>query len=85
MLTTLCEMAFAAHCGLELMVDVADRELNAFLFCEEPGVVVQVNQSDLEEFMALAANVGLTEVIHEVGQPASGERLRLFCQDRRSG
>ncbi len=40
--TTLCEMAFASHCGLELDPDVPPDRLTAFLFAEEPGAVIQV-------------------------------------------
>jgi len=77
-LTTLCEMAFAAHCGLELNIDLAGQALNAFLFSEEPGAVVQVRDTDLETFRALAARAGLANEIHHLGRPVAGSRLVLF-------
>ena len=79
LLTTLCEMAFATHCGLELALDVSAGELNAFLFSEEPGAVVQVNADDLEKLLALFDSAGLGDVIHDLGQPLPGDRISLSC------
>jgi phosphoribosylformylglycinamidine synthase len=61
-----------------LKVDVTPAELNAFLFCEEPGAVVQVRDSDLEAFLNLAAIAGLTKEIHDLGRPVEGSRLSLL-------
>ena len=79
LLTTLCEMAFATHCGLELAPGVSAGELNAFLFSEEPGAVIQVYGDEMEELMALFDSAGLGDAIHDLGRPVSGDRLRLSC------
>ena len=78
LLTTLCEMAFAAHSGLELKVDLAPPDLNAFLFCEEPGIVVQVRDSDLEVFLGLTASNGLADDTHILGRPLADAHLTLI-------
>ena len=74
---TLCEMAFASHCGLELALDLAEEDINAFLFCEEPGAVIQVRNEDLDEVMARFDEAGLGPVVHELGCPTAGDRLTL--------
>src|SRR5690606_1707230 len=52
----LAEMAFAAHCGVQVQVPVAAAGLAASLFAEEPGAVLQVRVDDLaalrEQFAA---------------------------------
>jgi phosphoribosylformylglycinamidine synthase len=45
---TLAEMAFAAHVGLEVVLDAAVADPLAYLFNEELGAVIQVRDSDLE-------------------------------------
>jgi phosphoribosylformylglycinamidine synthase len=74
-------MAFAAHCGLELAwelpADAPAAALNAFLFAEEPGAVVQVADRDREEVLSRLAAAGLSGQVHELGRPVPGQRLRL--------
>ena len=74
LLACLLEMAFAARCGLELVLP-ADEPGGAvgLLFAEELGAVIQVRISDLaavEEALA-----GLTCV--DIGTPAAGQRIRI--------
>jgi phosphoribosylformylglycinamidine synthase len=78
-IATLCEMAFAAHCGLELAPDVSAVDLNAFLFCEEPGVVLQVTESDHAEVLARIAAAGLGGLVHDLGRPVDGSRLSVIA------
>ncbi|MDT8320355.1 MAG: phosphoribosylformylglycinamidine synthase [Xanthomonadales bacterium] len=74
---TLCEMAFAGHCGLDLNLDVAADDLNAFLFAEEPGAVLQVEGIDLERVLQRFSAAGLEDAVHLLGRPVAGQRLRL--------
>lgn len=80
-IATLCEMAFAAHCGLDLALPPAAAEsaggLNAFLFAEEAGAVVQVAAGDRETVLQRFAAAGLGEWVQDLGRPAAGQRLRL--------
>jgi phosphoribosylformylglycinamidine synthase len=82
LITTLCEMAFAAHCGLEIAPDVPPGDLNAFLFTEEPGAVIQVAERDLTQAMAVLGSAGLEQYVHDLGRPVSGERIRLLCNGK---
>jgi phosphoribosylformylglycinamidine synthase len=74
---TLCEMAFAAHCGLELDLELPGEAVNPFLFAEEAGAVLQVAEADLEEVRARVAASGLAGVTVDLGRPTAGRRLRL--------
>ncbi len=82
-IATLCEMAFAGHCGLDLAPPVPAEDLNAFLFCEEPGAVVQVAAGDCSEAMARFSAAGLQELVHDLGHPVQGERLTISIQGER--
>jgi phosphoribosylformylglycinamidine synthase len=81
-ISTLCEMAFAAHCGLELQLEVEASEANAFLFAEEPGAVIQVAQQDLTAVRARFEAAGLEACLHDVGRPVAGERLQVVIDGR---
>ena len=80
LLVTLCEMAFASHCGLELSPAVASGDLNSLLFSEEPGAIIQVEENRVDEMMALFDSANLSDAVHFLGRPVPGERLRLTCQ-----
>ena len=75
--TTLCEMAFASHCGLELDLVCAGDELLAFLFAEEPGAVVQVAAGDYAEVRARLATAGLEDTLVDLGHPVNGDLMRV--------
>jgi phosphoribosylformylglycinamidine synthase len=81
-IATLCEMAFAAHCGLDLELDLAPAEANAFLFAEEPGAVIQVAEAALEPVRKRLEQAGLSGVVHELGRPVAGEHLTLRAGGR---
>jgi phosphoribosylformylglycinamidine synthase len=76
-LATLCEMAFASHCGLDLHLDLAPKQLNAFLFAEEPGAVIQVSDGNRAEVIARLEAAGLGSCIIDLGRPAPGDRLMV--------
>ncbi|MCW9023191.1 MAG: phosphoribosylformylglycinamidine synthase, partial [Gammaproteobacteria bacterium] len=67
---TLCEMAFAAHTGLQIQLDglVDDRnELAAVLFNEELGAVIQVRHCDTDEVLSWLKDAGLAHHSHVIG------------------
>ncbi|HSM99973.1 MAG TPA: phosphoribosylformylglycinamidine synthase [Rudaea sp.] len=80
-IATLIEMAFAAHCGLDLeLTGWADNTLSA-LFSEELGAVVQVKTADREEFLALLEEHGLKKLAHFAGSPHARKRVKLWLND----
>ncbi|WP_088330277.1 phosphoribosylformylglycinamidine synthase [Lacimicrobium sp. SS2-24] len=80
--TTLAEMAFAGHCGLDISLDGLGDVMPA-LFSEELGAVIQVKTADLGQVMSLFAAQGLQDVVHDIGQPVEGESIR-FQQEQRT-
>jgi phosphoribosylformylglycinamidine synthase len=72
-LVTLCEMAFAGHCGLEVTLPASDAL--AALFNEEIGVVVQVRVDEAANVLGDFRAAGL--IAHDIGAPQSAMRLRV--------
>jgi phosphoribosylformylglycinamidine synthase len=78
LLTTLVEMGFAGHCGLNINLDVlADNAeaLPAVLFSEELGAVIQVRQDDTEAVLSQLAAAGLGDCSAVIGQPVAEQRF----------
>ncbi|MBA1264862.1 phosphoribosylformylglycinamidine synthase [Stutzerimonas stutzeri] len=93
LLTTVLEMAFAGHCGLNLnldgLLDDAD-EVPAVLFNEELGAVIQVRQDDTEIVLAQFSAAGLGDCVAVIGQPINNGYISIrlagnevFSGDRR--
>lgn len=77
-ITTLLEMAFAGHCGLEIHLDGwAEATLRA-LFNEELGAVMQVADANREAFEALLVKHGLAGLSHRVGRPKEKLGIKLY-------
>ena len=80
-ITTLLEMAFAGHCGLEIHLDGwAEASLRA-LFNEELGAVLQVPVARRDEFAALLEQHGLTGLSHRIGRPKEKLGIKFFLGD----
>ena len=76
LLVTLCEMAFAGRCGID--VDLAlqsGADPLVALFAEELGAVVQVRREDLEPALALLSEHGLGDCCRPIGAPAEADRI----------
>jgi phosphoribosylformylglycinamidine synthase len=77
-ITTLLEMAFAGHCGLEIHLDGwAEATLRA-LFNEELGAVMQVASANREAFEALLVKYGIAGIGHRIGRPKEKLGIKLF-------
>jgi phosphoribosylformylglycinamidine synthase len=72
---TLVEMAFAAHCGLD--IELPQGDAFAALFAEELGAVVQLRERDLPAARVVLAEHGLAERTRVTGRPARGGRVRI--------
>ncbi|MGB8518065.1 MAG: phosphoribosylformylglycinamidine synthase, partial [Gallionella sp.] len=59
---SLCEMAFASHIGLNIMLDEMHGDTLRALFNEELGAVVQVRNRDVQHVLQLATDAGLKSV-----------------------
>ncbi len=77
LLATLCEMAFAGHCGLDVDLAALGKEPLAALFNEELGAVLQVRAADLGRVREVLARHGLGSQAHELGRPRVELEVRL--------
>ncbi|MDO9322215.1 MAG: phosphoribosylformylglycinamidine synthase [Pseudomonas sp.] len=80
LLVAAVEMAFAGHCGLDLFLDgLADNssELNAVLFNEELGAVIQVRQDATPEVLAQFSAAGLGDCVSVIGRPVNGSEVSI--------
>ena len=81
--TTLTEMAFAGHCGLDVELSQlgnAEQAL-AILFNEELGGVIQVSEASLASVMAILAEQGLAHCAHILGSPVAGDKITMRIGD----
>ena len=72
--TTLVEMAFAGHCGIDVNVEA---EPLATLFNEELGAVIQIASSDKAQVLACFAANGLANEVSTVGSLNSDDQIRI--------
>ncbi|HET7922129.1 MAG TPA: phosphoribosylformylglycinamidine synthase [Gammaproteobacteria bacterium] len=80
---TLCEMAFASHCGIDVHLDTLGEDVLAVLFSEEAGAVLQIREQDTESVEALFARHGLEGCVHVLGAPRTDDRLVFSRQHKR--
>ena len=77
--TTLCEMAFAGHAGIQIQLDDLGDDPLAALFNEELGAVIQVAHSDTDEVLAWLHDAGLTHYSHVIGNLRDDDRIVFTC------
>ena len=77
LITTLCEMAFSARCGLELSFeDVPGHDadkLRARLFAEEPGAVIQVAEANKQAVLECFEKHGVADLVADIGRAVAGQ------------
>jgi len=77
LLTTLVEMAFAGHCGLQINLQAPGRGDLEVLFNEEAGAVLQVASADAASVIARASELGLGDCITDIGYAQSGDAIQI--------
>ncbi|MGE3956055.1 MAG: phosphoribosylformylglycinamidine synthase [Vicinamibacterales bacterium] len=75
--TTLVEMAFAGHCGLDVDLATLGSEVLPALFSEELGAVVQVRRADVEDVVSRFTAAGLGGMTHRIGRAVPGTTIRI--------
>jgi phosphoribosylformylglycinamidine synthase len=75
--TTLCEMAFAGHAGMDVYLDDLCENPVAALFNEELGAVVQVRHCDTDAVMEKLREAGLGHHSHVIGALNDDDALRF--------
>ena len=82
--TTLVEMAFAGHCGIDLQLQTlldssrGNSDVIAALFAEELGAVIQILETDLAAVMGAANSHGLGGCIHDIAAINDSNRINIF-------
>ena len=82
--TTLCEMAFAGHVGVDIKLDLLAEDQSHFareLFNEELGAVIQVRKSDTEFVLQQFSAAGLGEHTLVVGALNEDDQIRFSFKD----
>jgi phosphoribosylformylglycinamidine synthase len=72
---TLCEMAFAGRCGLEIDLDPVDPSDPAALFSEELGAVIQVRHTDTDDVLKMLHDHGLGRGSLVIGSTQESGRI----------
>ncbi|MHB1240350.1 MAG: phosphoribosylformylglycinamidine synthase, partial [Gammaproteobacteria bacterium] len=79
---TLCEMAFAGHCGVTVSVDGLGTDPVATLFAEELGAVLQVRRADQAAVLERLRGAGLVRCSHVLGAPNADDRVVIRAAGR---
>ena len=81
---TVCEMMFAARCGVMLdITPLARKGALAALFSEELGAVIQVRRGDTPQVMKAFAASGLgSGICHVIGESNAGDMLLVSADGR---
>jgi phosphoribosylformylglycinamidine synthase len=80
LLATLCEMAFAGHCGVDAALDELGDDPVAALFAEELGWVLQVREADVAAVREAFARGRVPVAL--VGAPAADDTVRFAFRER---
>jgi phosphoribosylformylglycinamidine synthase len=75
LLTTICEMAFAGHTGLEIHLEALGKNAISALFNEELGAVIQVRHQDKEQVLAAFSETELEAHVHVIGRLLGDDRI----------
>ena len=78
--TTVCEMAFAGHTGVEVKMDLLGDSDLGVLFAEEPGVVMQVLTEDVETVLNILSGHGLANCSFNIGSLRADDHI-VFSRD----
>lgn len=74
---TVCEMAFAGHCGFSLELAALGDDPIANLFSEELGAVIQVKHADVEHVLGVLKEYGLAKHSHLLGRVSADQQLQF--------
>ncbi len=80
LVTTLCEMLFAARCGAA--ITVGNGNAAAMLFSEELGAVVQIRHADRARVLDVLDAAGLAAHSSVIGSVSAGDRLVVRAADK---
>ncbi|QGU32674.1 phosphoribosylformylglycinamidine synthase [Thermochromatium tepidum] len=77
LLATLCEMAFAGRCGVDIDLAALGPDPFAALFNEELGAVIQVRHTDTDDVLQILEYQGLAEFSPVIGLLDDSDQIRI--------
>ena len=80
--TSLCEMAFASHCGLKIELDNLGNDVAAILFNEELGAVLQVRSTCLDKVRSILKKQQLEAKCTVVAVPTKDDTISCYHKGR---
>jgi phosphoribosylformylglycinamidine synthase len=78
--TTVCEMAFAGHTGIDIDISQLNGDNVSVLFNEELGAVIQIRESDVDAVNAVLAKHGIEDYCTDIGRINNEDTIR-FTRD----
>jgi len=75
--TTVCEMAFAGHTGVDIDISKLAGDNVSVLFNEELGAVIQVRESDIDAIHAILAEQGVLDCCTNIGRINNEDTIRF--------
>ena len=75
--TTLCEMAFAGHCGLDVRLDSLEGDVLPALFSEGAGAVLQLTPEGAKYLATVLERYGLGDVCRPVARPVQDKTFSI--------
>ena len=75
--TTVAEMAFAGHCGVDVDLSAFEGDDLAILFNEELGAVIQIQAEQLTSVLQVLADHQLADCCHVIGQLNNTDQLHF--------
>ena len=79
---TLCEMAFAGHCGVDIELDDLGEDAIAALFNEELGAVIQIQSTHIEKVMDVFRELELDDCCHVLGSVQDHDDILITHKDQ---
>ena len=77
-LVTLLEMAFASHCGLDILVE---NNVIESLFNEELGCVIQISKDNASQVLEALNTAGLNNNIEKIATINDSDQIQIFNND----
>ena len=87
--TTICEMSFASHVGLDITLDEIGPDPIASLFTEELGAVIQVSANNIQQVLAILVEHDLSDNTQILGSLNDSDKIvctyneQIFYQQTR--
>ncbi|MDH5601394.1 MAG: phosphoribosylformylglycinamidine synthase [Gammaproteobacteria bacterium] len=82
LLATVCEMAFAGHTGVNIVLDDLGESSTASLFNEELGAVIQVQHEYVNDVLKVLHDAGLGHYSHVIGQINGSDDIVIQYNDQ---